>query len=82
MSLRDYLSRGTPESSKRLIAFVAAVVLCLSVIVLVESIAYQAHRNWAIDNALSASLIFVGGIVAGLAGVAYTKPDDKGEPKP
>ena len=75
MSLRAYLSQGTPESSKRLIAFGSAVVLCTSVAALTFAIVWQSLRHWSVDGALITALTFVVGFVAALAQQVYKKPD-------
>lgn len=76
--LRSALSRHTDDSSKRLIAFVSASVLCASVLVIVEAMSYQAHRQWAVDGALVAGLTLVSGFVAALAREIYRKPENVG----
>jgi hypothetical protein len=59
-----------------MIAFVSASVLCASVLVMVEAMSYQAHRQWAVDGALVAGLTLVAGFVAALAREIYRKPED------
>ena len=81
MSLTSYLSKGTPESSKRLIAFISAIVLCVVAVGLAEAISFQAHRHWSIDAALVTALTFVVGFVAALAREIYRKPEDTPEVK-
>lgn len=80
--LRSTLSRGTADSSKRLIAFVSASVLCASVLAIVEAMSYQAHRQWAVDGTLVAALTLVAGFVAALAREIYRKPEDVGVAAP
>ena len=76
VSLTSFLSKNTPESSKRLIAFLSAVVLGLSVLLLVEAISYQAHKHWNIDGALITAVTFLAAYVAVLAREIYHKSDD------
>ena len=78
MSLRDFLSKDKPESSKRLIAFLAAIVLCVATLFVVEAISYQAHKHWNVDGALVTVLTFLAGFVAVLAREIYKKPDEPG----
>ena len=80
--LRSALSRHTDDSSKRLIAFGSASVLCASVLVIVEAMSYQAHRQWAVDGALVAGLTLVSGFVAALAREIYRKPENVGVAAP
>lgn len=82
MWIRSALSRGTGDSSKRLIAFIAASVLCASVLIIVEAMSYQAHRQWSVDGALVAGLTLVAGFVAALAREIYRKPEDVGVAAP
>jgi hypothetical protein len=76
--LRSYLANNTADSSKRLIAFISAVVLCLAVLILAEAISYQGHKHWAIDAALVTAFLGVVGFVAALAREIYRKPEDGG----
>lgn len=74
--LRSYLANNTTDSSRRLIAFGASVVLCIAVLCLVEAISYQSHKHWAVDGALITALTFCVGFVAALAREIYRKPED------
>ena len=79
-----FLSGGTKESSRRLIAFISACVLCGAVVALVEAISYQAHRHWAIDGLLVTAFTASVGFVAALAREIFrTRTDPPSEePKP
>lgn len=70
-----FFSRGTKESSKRLIAGVSAGVLCLIAVALAEALSYQAHRNWTVSVTLAGSLALVAGYVMWLAKQIYLKPE-------
>lgn len=72
------ISKGMRESTKRLIALVAAGTLCLCTIILTLMVAYQAVMRGAVDGQLVAALLGMGGMTAALAGVAYRKPDSTG----
>ena len=76
-----FLSQGTPESSKRLIAAVCASVLCLLAVVLVEAIAFQAVQNWTVSAAVVTAFTVVVGFIAALAREIYRKPDDQSKPQ-
>jgi hypothetical protein len=76
-----FLSEGTPESSKRLIAAVCASVLCLLAVVLAEAIAFQAAQNWTVSSALVTAFVSVVGFIAALAREIFRKPDDKSKPQ-
>ena len=78
-----FLSRGTPESSKRLIATVCAAVLCGLSIALVEALSYQAHKNLPVSAAVAAAFGAVVGFIAALAREIFRtpeKPDATGQP--
>jgi hypothetical protein len=64
-----------PQSSKRAIALLAAVTLCLGEMVLILAVFYQAVLIGHVDGELNVSLGLISGSVAGLAGVAYRKPE-------
>lgn len=65
--LRQFLKKSTDESSKRLIAAMAAATLDWCLIVTTSVICYRAIRNLAIDPQLA---IFAGSLVAGVGAVA------------
>lgn len=70
-----FLSKGAPESSKRLIAAVCAAALVLISLVLVGVMAYQAIMNWTVSSAIATAFTFTVGFVAALAGAIYRKPE-------
>ena len=77
--LKAFLSKNTPESSKRLIAFLSACVLGFCTVALTEAIIYQAHRHWSIDGALITAFTFIAAFVAGLATAIYHKSETGGD---
>lgn len=77
MSLRDYLSTGTNESSKRLIAFGAFWVLGLSSLSLVFALTYQACRNWAVSAVIAGSFALVAGYLAWMVKALFVVNPDK-----
>ena len=81
MSLRDYLSRGTPESSKRLIALMSAGVLCAVVALLAYALFFQAVMNWAVSTVIAGSFGIAVGFVAALAQQLSKNGFNDGEPK-
>lgn len=73
--LRKSLTKGEPESSKRLLAALGAVTLCATTATLTGAIVYQVLKHRAVDPQLviahGASLI----ATAGLCSVVYRKPE-------
>lgn len=73
--LRSVMSSGTPDSSKRLIACVAAGCLCGVTSVLAGALCWQAWHFRAVDAQLVVAFIASLTATAALAGVAYRKPE-------
>lgn len=73
-----FLSEKTPESSKRLIAFLATVVLCSLGGMLGCGVMWQVLRHRAVDGNLVAALGTVTVPLAGLAGAIGRKKDTGG----
>lgn len=73
-----FLSRGTSESSKRLIAFRSAMTLLAGWIAMTSVVGYQGIRCKAVDNGLLTAWTFLAGIIAALAREIYRKPEDEG----
>ena len=69
-----FLSHGTKESSRRLIAFIAAVVLCVIAIALVEAMLFQAHKNCTISGILLTAFVADAGYLFWLAKTLFMKP--------
>jgi hypothetical protein len=70
-----FLSRGTPESSRRLVATLCAAVLCGLSISLAEALSYQAHRNWPVSAAVATAFGAVVGFIAALAREIFRTPE-------
>lgn len=73
--LLRFFSKGTDESSKRLLAGVGVATLATLVLWLGGAVVYQAARQWSVDVQL---VIALGGAITGLTtlcGVAYRKPE-------
>ena len=73
--LARYLSAGTPESSKRLIAYQASRVLMGCQIALTTLVFWQGFISHTIDGGLLTAWTFGGGVLAALAQQIYKKPD-------
>lgn len=71
-----FLSSGTSESSKRLIAYRCAMVLLVIACSLTAVICYQGMQLHAVDNGLLVALSSIVLIIAGLAQQIYRKPED------
>lgn len=66
-----------PESTKRALALLAGVTLCICTFGLTLAVEYQAaHGEGKVDAQLVFALLGVGAWTAALAGVAYRKPED------
>ena len=68
-----------PESTKRALALLAGVTLCLCTYGLTLAVIYQAAARGAVDGQLVFALLGVGAWTAALAGVAYRKADGGAE---
>jgi hypothetical protein len=66
------------ESTKRILALVAGVTLCLCTYGLTLAVIYQAASRGTVDGQLVLALGGVSAWTAALAGVAYRKPDSTG----
>jgi hypothetical protein len=64
-----------PESTKRAIALMASCTLCICELILILAIWYQAVVIGKVDSNLNYALGIISASVAGLAGVAYRKPE-------
>lgn len=73
--LARYLSAGTIESSRRLIAYRCAMVLLIIACALTAVICYQGMMPHAVDNGLLTALTFIVGIIAALAREIYHRSD-------
>lgn len=82
--LAKYLSHGTPESSKRLIAYLATRILmfchvCLTIAILWQALFLKIVPGGVIfhpvDNGLLTAWTVGAGILAALAQQIYRKPD-------
>lgn len=69
------LRRDCPESTKRALALLAGGTLCGGLLIVVLAIWWQAAFGKAVDGNLIAALTVICAAVAGLAGVAYRKPE-------
>ena len=78
--LTRYLSTGTTESSRRLIAYRSAMVLLIIACALTAVVSYQGMNFKPIDNGLLTALASIVLIVAGLAREIYRKPEAQPEP--
>ena len=79
--LTRYLSTGTTESSRRLIAYRSAMVLLIIACALTAVVCFQGMNFKPIDNGLLTALASIVLIVAGLAREIYRKPDQPQPPK-
>lgn len=86
--LARYLSHGTPESSKRLIAYQASRVLmfcqvCLTIAILWQAFFLKVVEGGAlfhpVDNGLLGAWTLGAGILAALAREIYRKPEGGGD---
>lgn len=73
--LTRFLSTGRPESSRRLITFVSAIVLCAGVPILGSAIVYQALGEYPVDGQLVTAFLGIAASVAILAGAVFRSPD-------
>lgn len=76
--LLKFLSEGTSESSKRLIAYRSAMVLLIIDCSLAAVISYQGMTYHPIDNGLLGAFGALNLIIAALAREIYRKPSDTG----
>ena len=65
-----------PESTKRALALLAGVTLCICTLALALAVEYQADTRGTVDGQLVVALLGCGAWTAALAGVAYRKPED------
>lgn len=71
------IRKDQPESTKRALAILAGVTLCLCTFGLTLAVEYQAaHAEGHVDGQLVLALLGVGAWTAALAGVAYRKQED------
>ena len=73
--LARYLSAGTTESSRRLIAYRCAMMLLIIACALVAVVCYQGMQLHPVDNGLLTALTFIVGIIAALAREIYHRND-------
>lgn len=78
---RRIISKGQQESTKRAVTVMASVTLCGCTLGLALATEYQAAHQGEVDGQLVLALLGMGGWTAGLAGVAYRKPDSTEVPK-
>ena len=71
-----FLSEGTPESSRRLIAYRCAMVLLILACALTAVICFQGMSFHPVDNGLLTALTFIVGIIAALAQQIYLRKSD------
>ncbi len=64
-----------PESTKRYLAVTAGWTLCACSLLLTMAILWQAYQFRAVDSQLVWAAVTAYAVVAGLAGVAYRKPE-------
>ena len=77
------VDKTQPESTKRGVAILAALTLCVGSLGLTSAIMYQAAFKQKVDGTLVGASIGCNSIVAGLAGVAYRKKEsDEPEASP
>jgi len=74
--IQRIIREDQPESTKRALALLAGVVLCLCAFGLTLAIEWQACSGKPVDGGLVTVAIAAYGILATLAGVAYRKPED------
>ena len=72
---------GTP-SSRRIIAGVSSGVLCIVFLAIGRSCAKWILYHGELGTGAMGALVFSGGLVATLAGIAYRKPDETMPPTP
>lgn len=84
MSLKPYLSGGTPESSKRLIGWQSATVLAIVALALTFVFVFRGcHEHWGIsDGGLVTIFMTVIGSLTWLAKRIYLKPEAEPDPGP
>lgn len=74
--IREALSsKGGYLSTKRHIVSISAACLCFVFLMIGVASGLWINRNGDLGSGAVAALTFVGGILAGLAGSAYRKPD-------
>lgn len=74
------LSSANGPSTKRHVVAASAGVLCVVTLIIGLACAVWIKRNGDLGSGAVAALTFVGGILAGLAGSAYRKPDGAAVP--
>lgn len=72
-----YLSHGTPESSRKLIAYRCAMILLIVTCALTATVCYQGMELHPVDNGLLTCLTFALGIDATLAKFIFYKKTDE-----
>lgn len=65
-----------PESTKRALALLAGVTLCICTFGLTLAVEYQAAQRSTVDGQLVIALLGIGAWTAALAGAAYRKQED------
>ena len=73
--LTPYLTKGIPQSSKRLVLVASAVVLLLVTLIIGGACAYWIATHGDLGTGAAGALTLVAGIAAALAGVAHRKPE-------
>lgn len=73
--LREAFSHWGTPSSKRVIAGVSSGVLCIVFLAIGRSCAKWILYHGDLGAGAMGALVFSGGLVATLAGIAYRKPD-------
>lgn len=76
-----FLSWGTPESSRRLIAYRSSMILLVIACALTAVVCWQGMELHPVDNGLLTALTFIIGIIAALAQQIYRKPDAQAIPR-
>lgn len=76
--LQRLVRTDQPESTKRFLAILAGITLCCCLSLLTLAVWYQAVVWDHVDGNLVAALGILSTSVAGLAGVAYFKPEPPG----
>jgi protein-S-isoprenylcysteine O-methyltransferase Ste14 len=77
-TLIRFLSKDTPESSRRLIAFISAAVLAICALLLCEALVFPALADYQVSPIVAGSFALVAGYVAWLARALFVAPTSPG----